>query len=140
EGAPGMPLFLGALGPQMLRLAGGRYDGAALNWCSIEQVAWSREQVVAGARAVKRDAREVRIHEYVRVCIDDDVAAARAAFAKMVLTYALARPGADKTKGYRAPTSRGWASVTSSTTSSAGATAARPRTSSPRVFPMSSYA
>lgn len=102
EGAPGVPLFLGALGPQMLRLAGYRYDGAALNWCSIEQVAWSREQVVAGARAVKRDPREVRIHEYVRVCIDDDVAAARAAFAKMVLTYALARPGADKTKGYRA--------------------------------------
>jgi hypothetical protein len=43
----------------------------------------------------------VRIHEYVRVCIDEDEDAARLAFARMVLIYALALPGADKTKGYR---------------------------------------
>jgi hypothetical protein len=99
---PGLRVYLGALGPQMLRLAGQRYDGAALNWCSSEQVAWSRERVAAGARAAGRDAADVKIHEYVRVCIDDDEAAARMAFAKMVMAYALARPGTDKTKGYRA--------------------------------------
>jgi hypothetical protein len=42
------------------------------------------------------------MHEYIRVCIDEDEDAARFAFAKMVMTYALAQPGADKTKGYRA--------------------------------------
>jgi len=31
---PGVRVYLGALGSQMLRLAGQRYDGAALNWCS----------------------------------------------------------------------------------------------------------
>jgi alkanesulfonate monooxygenase SsuD/methylene tetrahydromethanopterin reductase-like flavin-dependent oxidoreductase (luciferase family) len=98
---PELRVYLGALGPQMLRLAGGRYDGAALNWCSSEQVRWSRERVAAGARAVGRDPAEVKIHEYVRVCIDDDEAAARVAFAKMAMTYALAGPGTDKTKGYR---------------------------------------
>jgi hypothetical protein len=36
------------------------------------------------------------------VCVDDDEEAAKLAFAKMVLAYALARPGTDKTKGYRA--------------------------------------
>ena len=98
---PGVPVYLGALGPQMLRLAGKRYDGAALNWCSAQQVRWSREHIAAGARAAGRDPSRVRIHEYIRVCIDEDEEAARLAFATMVLTYALARPGADKTKGYR---------------------------------------
>jgi 5,10-methylenetetrahydromethanopterin reductase len=98
----GLAVYLGALGPQMLRLAGERYDGAALNWCSPEQVAWSRQRVAAGARGAGRDPAAVRIHEYIRVCVDEDERAARAAFAKMVMTYALARPGGDKTKGYRA--------------------------------------
>ncbi|HEV8536828.1 MAG TPA: LLM class flavin-dependent oxidoreductase [Candidatus Limnocylindria bacterium] len=98
---PGVPVYLGALGPQMLRLAGERYDGAALNWCSAEQVRWSRERVAAGAREAGRDPAQVRMHEYIRVCIDQDEQAARTAFAKTVLSYALARPGADKTKGYR---------------------------------------
>jgi len=94
-------VYLGALGPQMLHLAGERYDGAALNWCSAEQVAWSRERVAEGARQADRDPRSVAIHEYIRICVDEDETAARTAFAKMVMTYALARPGADKTKGYR---------------------------------------
>jgi 5,10-methylenetetrahydromethanopterin reductase len=98
---PDLGVYLGALGPQMLRLAGERYDGAALNWCTTEQVRWSRERVMAGARAAGRDPASVKIHEYVRVCVDDDEPVARIAFAKMVLMYALARPGTDKTKGYR---------------------------------------
>jgi hypothetical protein len=98
---PGAAVYLGALGPQMLRLAGERYDGAALNWCTSDQARWSRERVAAGARAAGREPSDVRIHEYVRVCIDEDEDAARLAFARMVLIYALALPGADKTKGYR---------------------------------------
>jgi alkanesulfonate monooxygenase SsuD/methylene tetrahydromethanopterin reductase-like flavin-dependent oxidoreductase (luciferase family) len=98
---PGAPIYLGALGPQMLRLAGERYDGAALNWCSPEHTLWSRERVAAGALRGGRDPRELRIHAYVRVCVDPDVAAARRALANMVLGYAMNRPGADPTKGYR---------------------------------------
>jgi alkanesulfonate monooxygenase SsuD/methylene tetrahydromethanopterin reductase-like flavin-dependent oxidoreductase (luciferase family) len=95
-------LYLGALGPRMLHLAGERYDGAALNWCSPEQTLWSRERVAAGALYAGRDPRDVRIHQYIRVCVDADIAAARHALAKMTLRYALARPDADKTMGYRA--------------------------------------
>jgi alkanesulfonate monooxygenase SsuD/methylene tetrahydromethanopterin reductase-like flavin-dependent oxidoreductase (luciferase family) len=98
----GVPIYLGALGPQMLRLGGELYDGVALNWCSSAQVAWSRTQVAAGARRVGLDPSKIRIHEYIRVCVDEDESAARSAFAKMVMTYAMARPGSDKTKGYRA--------------------------------------
>ena len=99
---PGLRVYLGALGPQMLRLAGERYDGAALNWCGAEQVRWSRDRVALGARAAARDPGKVCIHEYIRVCVDNDEEAARLAFARMVMSYALAGPGADKTKGYRA--------------------------------------
>ena len=98
---PGAPVYLAALGPQMLQLAGARYDGAALNWCSPGQTLWSRERVAAGALGAGRDPREIRIHQYIRVCVDRDVAAARRALTKMTLTYAMNRPGADPTKGYR---------------------------------------
>jgi 5,10-methylenetetrahydromethanopterin reductase len=98
---PGLRVHLGALGPQMLHVAGERYDGAALNWCTAEHVDWCRERVAAGARAAGRDPANVGIHEYIRVCIDHDAEAARIALAKAVLGYALAAPGADKTKGYR---------------------------------------
>ncbi len=98
---PGTPLYLGALGPQMLQLAGERYDGAALNWCSPDQTLWSRARVAAGALRAGRDPRAITIHQYIRVCVDPDVAAARAALAKMVLSYAMGRPGADPSKGYR---------------------------------------
>ena len=99
---PPVPVYLAALGPQMLRLAGEAADGAALNWCTPEQIAWSREQIARGARRAGRDAADVRVVEYIRVCVDDDVNAARRAFARAVLGYALARPGASKEHGYRA--------------------------------------
>lgn len=94
-------IYLGALGPQMLRLAGERYDGAALNWCSPQQTLWSRERVAAGALAAGREPRDICIHQYIRVCVDPDVDRARRALAKMVLGYAMNRPGADPTVGYR---------------------------------------
>ena len=98
---PAVPVYLGALGPQMLRLAGERYDGAALNWSDPDRVSASRATVAAGAIAAGRDPGAVRIHQYIRVCVDDDASAARTALAKMVLSYAMARPGADPAKGYR---------------------------------------
>jgi len=89
--APDVPVYVGALGPQMLRLAGHHAEGAALNWCTPEQIRWSREQ--AGPR--------VRLVQYIRVCVDDDVASARRALAKQILAYALlVRPSG--ARGYRA--------------------------------------
>ena len=98
---PRVPLYLGALGPQMLRLAGEAADGAALNWSIPEQVAWSRERVAEGARRAGRDPAAVRMHEYIRICVDDDRDTARRAYTRAILGYALARPGASKEHGYR---------------------------------------
>lgn len=89
--AANVPLVVGALGPQMLRLAGRHAQGAALNWCTPAQVAWSREQAAPGTKMV----------DYIRVCVDDDVAAARRAVAEQILAYALlVRPSG--ASGYRA--------------------------------------
>jgi alkanesulfonate monooxygenase SsuD/methylene tetrahydromethanopterin reductase-like flavin-dependent oxidoreductase (luciferase family) len=98
---PKVPVALGALGPKMLTLAGEASDGAALNWCTPEQVAASRELVANGARAAGRDPSEVAMIEYIRICVDDDVDAARRAYTKALMGYALAWPGANKDLGYR---------------------------------------
>ena len=52
---PRTPVYLGALGPEMLRLAGELADGVCLNWCTPEQIAWSRERIAEGAMRADRD-------------------------------------------------------------------------------------
>ncbi len=86
---PRTPVYLGALGPEMLRLAGELADGACLNWCSPAQIAWSRQRINEGAARVGRDPAEVKMVEYIRVCVDDDVDAARRAYATATMGYAL---------------------------------------------------
>ena len=100
-GLPRIPIYLAALGPQMLRMAGEVADGALLNWATPERIAASRELIAEGARRAGRDPADVPLTMYVRVCVDDDVAAARQAFGGQVLGYAMAGPGAPNTAGYR---------------------------------------
>jgi alkanesulfonate monooxygenase SsuD/methylene tetrahydromethanopterin reductase-like flavin-dependent oxidoreductase (luciferase family) len=99
---PRAPVYLAALGPQMLRLAGELADGVLPNWASAEQIGWLRERVAEGARKAGRDPASVPVVQYIRVCVDEDEGAARRAFGQQVLAYAMARPGASKEHGYRA--------------------------------------
>ena len=85
---PRTPVYLGALGPEMLRLAGELADGVCLNWCTPEQIAWSRERIAEGAIRVDRDPQHVQVVEYIRVCVDHDVEVARRAFARSTMGYA----------------------------------------------------
>jgi alkanesulfonate monooxygenase SsuD/methylene tetrahydromethanopterin reductase-like flavin-dependent oxidoreductase (luciferase family) len=100
-GLPPAPVYLAALGPQMLRLAGEVADGALLNWATPERIAVSRARIDEGAARAGRDPGTVPMTMYIRVCIDDDVAAARQAFGSQVLGYAMGQPGSPKTAGYR---------------------------------------
>lgn len=95
---PRLPVFLAAMGPQGLRLAGELGVGVTPNWSSPEQIAWMRQRVAEGAR---RPSSDVPFAQYIRVCVDPDIDAARRAFGAQVLMYALARPGAPKDRGYR---------------------------------------
>jgi alkanesulfonate monooxygenase SsuD/methylene tetrahydromethanopterin reductase-like flavin-dependent oxidoreductase (luciferase family) len=100
-GLPPAPVYLAALGPQMLRLAGSVSEGALLNWATPERIAASRALIAEGAERAGRDPGQVPAVMYVRVCVDDDVAAARRAFGTQVLSYAMGRPGVPNTAGYR---------------------------------------
>ena len=40
---PRVPIYVGALGPQMVKLAGELADGVIPSWSSPEQVAWGRD-------------------------------------------------------------------------------------------------
>ncbi len=91
QGLPhGLPVYVAALGPVMLRLAGELADGVALNWCSPEHVRWSRERVLAAAAAAGRTAPVVV--SYIRTCVDPDAALARSTLSEAVLSYALGIP------------------------------------------------
>jgi len=98
---PPAPVYLAALGPQMLRLAGEAADGALLNWATPEHIAVSRARIDEGIARAGRDPGAVPVTMYIRVCIDDDVAAARRALGQQVLGYALGQPGVPQDAGYR---------------------------------------
>jgi alkanesulfonate monooxygenase SsuD/methylene tetrahydromethanopterin reductase-like flavin-dependent oxidoreductase (luciferase family) len=61
----------------------------------------SRELVAEGAERASRDPSEVGICEYIRVCIDEDEEAARKAYTRAMMGYALGRLG-DPPRSYRA--------------------------------------
>jgi alkanesulfonate monooxygenase SsuD/methylene tetrahydromethanopterin reductase-like flavin-dependent oxidoreductase (luciferase family) len=98
---PRVPVYLAALGPQMLRLAGRAADGAAMSFATPGEIARAAALVQEGARAAGRDRGDIALSMYIRVCIDEDAGLARQAFATTVLGYALARPGVDKGLAYR---------------------------------------
>jgi alkanesulfonate monooxygenase SsuD/methylene tetrahydromethanopterin reductase-like flavin-dependent oxidoreductase (luciferase family) len=81
----GVPLYLAALGPLMIDLAAQLADGAAFNWCSSEQLAWSRSRL---EEAAQRSGRAVpRVIEYIRTAIDDDLERARQTVATAAARY-----------------------------------------------------
>ena len=85
-----LPIYVGAMGRWMLHLAGEMGTGAALNWCSSEQVEEARIEVT---RAASRAHRPVPvIAEYIRTVVDPDVALARATLSAAMLGYALGPP------------------------------------------------
>ena len=100
---PRTPVYLGALGPRMLELAGEAADGVCLNWCTVQQVTAARQRVDAAARQAGRAAGSVPLVQYIRICVDDDVATARRGLARATLGYALGPATGDRDRrfGYR---------------------------------------
>ena len=68
-------------------------------------MAWSREKIVEGAEKVGRDPSEIKISEYIRICVDENEDKARIALAKATMHYALGAPvptEKERSFGYRA--------------------------------------
>jgi alkanesulfonate monooxygenase SsuD/methylene tetrahydromethanopterin reductase-like flavin-dependent oxidoreductase (luciferase family) len=67
-----IPVWIAALGPKAMRLAGEVADGVLLNWCPPERVRTAREEIAEGAAAAGRDAGEIEVGVYVRAALGPD--------------------------------------------------------------------
>ena len=82
-----VPIYLGALGPRMLQLAGEIADGVLLNWISPESVPQSISQIEIGAKRAGRRVADLEIAAFVRTLVTDDPAPARAWLARDITGY-----------------------------------------------------
>lgn len=85
-GAP-VPMWISALGPRAMRLAGEIADGVILNWCPPERVSFARERIREGAEAEGRDPASVALGVYVRAIAAED-GKAMSALKRMAGQYA----------------------------------------------------
>lgn len=71
-----VPVWISAMGPRAFRLAGEVADGALLNWCTPERVAFAQAEVARGAEAAGRDPGSITMAVYVRSWVGQDAVAA----------------------------------------------------------------
>ena len=71
-----VPIWISAMGPKAMRLAGGIADGALLNWCSPDRVAFAKARIAEGAEAAGRDPAAISLGVYVRSWVGQDAEAA----------------------------------------------------------------
>jgi probable F420-dependent oxidoreductase len=81
-------VYLAALGPEMLELAGEVADGVLLNWIPPEAVPASIEHLKAGAARAGRTLDGFEIAGFVRTCVTGDTPAARDTLARDITGYA----------------------------------------------------
>ncbi|HEX9033909.1 MAG TPA: LLM class flavin-dependent oxidoreductase, partial [Streptosporangiaceae bacterium] len=84
-----LPVYLAALGPRMLALAGRIADGVVLNLMSPAQAGEAARVVRDAARAAGRDPASVHVTCVVHCCLSDDAEAAAAAARAVVPRYVL---------------------------------------------------
>ena len=87
--SPPPRVVLAALGPEMLELAGEIADGVVLNWIPPEAVPASLRHLEAGAKRAGRTLDGFEIASFIRTCVTDDAAAARATLARDITGYAI---------------------------------------------------
>jgi 5,10-methylenetetrahydromethanopterin reductase len=86
---PDLPIYLAAMGPQMLGLAGRIADGVILNLMSPAQAGQAAGVVRDAAAAAGRDPASVEVVCVVHCCLSNDAAAAQAAARDVVPRYVL---------------------------------------------------
>jgi len=84
-----LPIYLAALGPRMLELAGRIADGVILNLMTPAQAGAAVGVVRASAKAAGRDPESVEIACVMHCCLGSDGAAATAAARAAVLRYVM---------------------------------------------------
>ncbi|HLI15872.1 MAG TPA: LLM class flavin-dependent oxidoreductase [Acidimicrobiales bacterium] len=90
-----LPIWLAALGPQMARLAGKLCGGIIINMANGDMIAEIVKSFHEGAREAGRDPSQLAVVSKIRVCLSDDVGAARWALKKVLTFYCLQRGYSD---------------------------------------------
>jgi 5,10-methylenetetrahydromethanopterin reductase len=83
-----VPIWISALGPRAMGMAGEIADGVLLNWCSPERLRTARMEVAEGADAAGRDASDVVVAVYVRASLGLDDSASMLALKAAAGEYA----------------------------------------------------
>jgi probable F420-dependent oxidoreductase len=87
DGASSVPIYLAALGPKALRLAGEVADGVVLAWLPIDRVAAAVATVRQAAEAAGRDPASVDVCCRILLAVTDDVDAMRALMPATLTPY-----------------------------------------------------
>jgi 5,10-methylenetetrahydromethanopterin reductase len=74
-----MPVYVGAQGPDMLRMAGKHADGVLINASHPDDVAWASERVAEGVAERPAERGDCDVAAYTSVSVADDETAAREA-------------------------------------------------------------
>jgi probable F420-dependent oxidoreductase len=85
---PAVPLYVAALFPRLLEIAGGLADGVLLTWPTPHTIARAVEHVAIGARQAGRAAGAVDVASLIPCSIADTLAGARDAMRPAVALYA----------------------------------------------------
>ena len=87
---PSVPvkIYLSALGPKAVELAGEIADGVLLNWIPPEVVPESIRHLEIGAQRAGRTLEGFEISAYIRTCVTDDPEGARQWLARDITGYA----------------------------------------------------
>ena len=83
-----VPIYIAALGPQMLEMVGELADGVLMNWTAVDYLGEAVGHIKRGAEKAGRDPKEIDIAGYVRVAVGDDVSASRDSLRRQVARYA----------------------------------------------------
>ena len=83
-----VPIYIAALGPQMLEMAGELADGVLMNWTSVTFIPQAVVHIKRGVDKAGRDMSDIDIAGYVRVAVGDDLANARASLQRQIAQYA----------------------------------------------------
>jgi alkanesulfonate monooxygenase SsuD/methylene tetrahydromethanopterin reductase-like flavin-dependent oxidoreductase (luciferase family) len=83
-----LPVWVAALGPRAVSLAGAVADGVILNWCTPERVARARAAIDQAARSTGRTSGDVTIAVYVRAIVGQESEHAMPAVRAMAARYA----------------------------------------------------
>ncbi|MCL0101942.1 LLM class flavin-dependent oxidoreductase, partial [Dehalococcoidia bacterium] len=82
-----VPIYIAALGPQMLRLAGEIGDGVLLNWAAPTYLEEVNTHLATGAQLAARNHKDIDRACYIRVAVTDSPDSIKSALDQQLIRY-----------------------------------------------------